>query len=494
MHFITRQLARVLLLAPFILTGCGGGDSGGSAPPQTNTGAPLPPGNQFSGGNTAIPPATSGNTVIPPTTGGNTATPTTTGGNTATPTLTGGNTATPTTTGGNTATLPTTGGNSATPTTTGANTAAPTATGSAHTFAYVRGSTGDPHNGLSPMIYTYSVDPSTGAPSELNRTAFPFGWNIALLADPKGRFLYVKTARCVSTASTYTCVYYVETYKINSATGALTKTSELKLNTDSAPNDMVVDLSGKFMYATVYFNDRNPDSQYHPEAFDVWSYRIDDSGTVTPLAAPALSGVGSASYRMHPSGKLVYLSEFAGVRAYAIDSANGTLTPMGPVQTVRLDDLDPTGRFAYGTGVNSDSSEIQIHAYTVGADGTLAVNGPVQTLPPGYGGAGSSVKVAPGGKFAYVLNDYAQTISTYAISPTGTLTIRDTATLAQNDYPYGIFFEPGGKMAYLWSGYMYGPFESVETYTIDSGTGALTRVDVLSAYRANSVTFVNTSQ
>jgi len=48
-------------------------------------------------------------------------------------------------------------------------------------------------------------------------------------------------------------------------------------------------------------------------------------------------------------------------------------------------------------------------------------------------------------------------------------------------------------MAYVWAGYIYGPDEGVLTYTIDSGTGALTRADSLSAYRANSVTFVNTT-
>ena len=41
--------------------------------------------------------------------------------------------------------------------------------------------------------------------------------------------------------------------------------------------------------------------------------------------------------------------------AYAIDPSNGTLTPMSPLQTVRMDVFDPTGRFAYGTGSNSDS-------------------------------------------------------------------------------------------------------------------------------------------
>jgi 6-phosphogluconolactonase (cycloisomerase 2 family) len=196
---------------------------------------------------------------------------------------------------------------------------------------------------------------------------------------------------------------------------------------------------------------------------------------------------------MQPSGKVVYLSEFTGVRAYAIDSASGTLTPMGPVQTVHFEDFDPTGRFAYGTAGSSDSQHIDVRAYSVGADGTLAANGSVQTLPSGYGGASSSVRVAPGGKFAYVVNVYAQTISTYAISPSGTLAVRNTATLAENSYPYGIFFEPGGKMAYVWSGYIYGPDEGVLTYTIDPGTGALTRADALSAFRPNSVTFVSTT-
>src|SRR4051812_40072222 len=55
MRFIPRQLACVLLLAPCVLTGCGGGDGGtsgdgGSPAVQTNT---------------AHPPATGGNTSAP---------------------------------------------------------------------------------------------------------------------------------------------------------------------------------------------------------------------------------------------------------------------------------------------------------------------------------------------------------------------------------------------------------------------------------------------
>src|SRR4051794_13568657 len=314
MRITTRQLVHVLLLALFIVAGCGGGgpNGDGSSPGlQTNTGTP-PPGGQSSGrstattpatgGNTVIPPATSGNTVIPPTTEGNIATIPATSGNTATTPATGSNTVIPPTTSGNTAT-PTTRGNTSSPTTSGNTTT--TATRSAHTFAYVRGSAGDPHYGLSSDIYTYSVNPLTGAPSELNQTVFPYGWRISpLLADPKGRFLYLRSSRNREfTASIHTYDYYIETYRIEPTTGTLTMTSELKLNIDSEPYEMAVDPSGKFMYATVFFQDRSPDGAYHPEAYDVLSYRIDDSGTLTPLAEPALSGVGLASYFMHPSGK-----------------------------------------------------------------------------------------------------------------------------------------------------------------------------------------------
>lgn len=262
---------------------------------------------------------------------------------------------------------------------------------------------------------------------------------------------------------------------------------------------MAIDPSGKFLYATVYIKDRNPDSNYHPESYDVWSYRIDDNGTVTPLAAPALTHVGLASYRMHPSGKLTYLTEFpapsapsSGVSAYAIDPSSGTLTRMGQVQADPLNDFDPTGRFAYGTWGSTDSQEIEIHAYSVDADGSLAANGPVQTLPEAEGGTISSASVAPGGKFAYVVNSFAQTISTYAISESGTLTSRNTLTLQGSIYPTSISFEPGGKFAYVVATALTSLYTVVLTYAVDPVTGALTQADSLSAYYPKTITFVST--
>src|SRR6185295_8566197 len=143
MRFIARQLVQALLLAPFMIAGCGGGDVAptNSTPPRADTGTPQSTGSTSSGGNTATTPTMGGNTVIPPTntvipptssntissTTGNTVSPTT--GNTAIPPTGGNETVIPRTTGGDVTVIPQTTGvdGTAIPPTT--STARPVATG-----------------------------------------------------------------------------------------------------------------------------------------------------------------------------------------------------------------------------------------------------------------------------------------------------------------------------------------------------------------------------
>src|SRR6202040_3338299 len=141
----------------------------------------------------------------------------------------------------------------------------------------------------------------------------------------------------------------------------------------------------------------------------------------------------------------------SSVRAYSIDSASGAFSPMGSPQTVSVNAVHPSGNFAYGTRINFDTGEIEILAYAIGADGTFTTIGSTQRLAVGAGGVTNSLSVATGGKFVYVLNDYAHSIATYTVSPTGTLSFSGMFVLPSGSsaLPSHLATEPGRRFAYV---------------------------------------------
>jgi 6-phosphogluconolactonase (cycloisomerase 2 family) len=489
MHFVTGQLARVLLLAPFVLAGCGGGDGstngdGGSPSLQTNTGTPPPPGGQFSRGNTATPPATGGNTVIPPTTSGNSATPgTTTGGNTVAP-ATSGNTATPpVTNGGDTGgSTPTTaspgttasGGTGSTPGTTSGSTGNgnnPAATGNARRFAYVTGATGAINPGLVPSVFGYNIDADTGTLNGLRITEIgPRSSGLALAAHPSGKFLYVYANVYPEDFATSNVTSQIWAFSIDPATGALSLIGQIGAGTPMSSSGTIgVEPTGQFLYMSGNFSNETK------------IYRISGSGELTQTGA--LSGAEFVPRLMHPSGKFAYLTESGGVRAYRIDASSGDLIPMGPAQTISLRALDPTGRFAYAT-----SSEFS--AYSVGADGRLMPIGSAAL----EAGIFYSVTLGTGGKFAYVTNSTSNSVSTYAIGATGTPTLVGTITIGDtNSGVFDVTTDPSGKFAYLSIGSNISRFKGVWVYSIDPATGLLARTEsFVSATTGGAVAIVST--
>lgn len=403
MHFITRQLVWVLLLAPFVLTGCGGGSSG-------DTGGGTP---------TTTPPSTTasgspGDRNNPP------------------------------------------------------------ATGTAHRFAYVTSATGSINPGFIPSVFAYSIDADTGGLDYVGVTELdPRSSGLALTAHPSGKFLYVYANVYAGGYDVSNLTNQIWGFTIDPATGALSMIGVIGAGTPMSSSGTIgVEPSGQFLYVSGDFSN------------ETRVYRISGSGELTQIGA--LSGAQFVLRLMHPSGKFTYLTEPGGVRAYRIDATSGDLVPMGPLQSIALRALDPTGRFAYATSSG-------FSGYSVGADGSLTPIGSAAL----EAGSIYSVTVGTGGKFAYVTHYSSNGVSTYAIGATGTPTFAGTTTIGDtNSGVFDVTTEPSGKFAYLSVASNFSSSNRVMVYSIDPAAGALARTGsyVSAANQGGVVAIVSTGR
>lgn len=98
------------------------------------------------------------------------------------------------------------------------------------------------------------------------------------------------------------------------------------------------------------------------------------------------------------------------------------------------------------------------------------------TVSTGAGTSPISVTVDPSGKFAYVANQNANTISMFTInSTTGVLTPNTPATVPTGSSPFGVAIDPATKFAYVPNNASGGAVTiGVSQYTINATTGVLT--------------------
>lgn len=124
-------------------------------------------------------------------------------------------------------------------------------------------------------------------------------------------------------------------------------------------------------------------------------------------------------------------------------------------------------RFLYAAGAGGNN----ISAYTIDSStGGLSAIGTY-----GTGNSPRYVVVHPAGKFMYVANWGAATISGFSINQaSGTLTNLAGSPYNTSANPYGVTIDPQGR--YLYVGHESTGVAAVTAYTIDSATGALTAI------------------
>ena len=164
-------------------------------------------------------------------------------------------------------------------------------------------------NGLSDNLSVLAIEPASGALAAVPGSPVPAGaFPIHIQFAAGGKFVYVNNADSGNRSA----------YSFNASTGALTPLAGSPFAT---PNDNGYLTAGRI-----------GDFLYQPLKNGVAVYSVDVATGVLALVpgSPFAAGADSSGVGIEPSGRYLYLTDFAGgtVNGYAIDPTTGALAPV----------------------------------------------------------------------------------------------------------------------------------------------------------------------
>jgi 6-phosphogluconolactonase (cycloisomerase 2 family) len=325
-------------------------------------------------------------------------------------------------------------------------------------FAYVTNIVQDVGNG---EITAYSIDPSTGALTEIPGSPFLTkdhpNW---VAVEPVGRYLYVTNSDSNN----------ISGYNIDAASGNLSPIPGSPFPTGILPGWVAIHPSGKFAYVT---------HRTAPPA-NLRAFAIDESTGSLSFIAAYSAGNDAREVAVDPTGSFLYVANFGSnnVSAYTIDQTNGRLTivpgsPFPAETDPQSLTVDPSGQFAYVANFASNT----ISAFRI-EDGTTPGGSPGSLSFIAAYSAGNgprNVTVEPTGQYAYVANRFTHNVSAFRIDPaTGAL-----AEISGSPFsvipgldPRQVAVDPTGTFAFVADH----DSNNVSAFIIDPATGALQEI------------------
>jgi 6-phosphogluconolactonase (cycloisomerase 2 family) len=333
-------------------------------------------------------------------------------------------------------------------------------------------------------IHAFSVNPSTGALSEVPGSPFSAGLGPAqIIVDPTDRFLYVTNQNSKD----------ITAFSIDAGTGALTLLpgSPFFIGADSVT--MGIDPTGRFLYV---FAEMIIFGQSQEVLFE---YSMDSvSGVLTPTSSSPVTwesgpGILVTSIVFNPIGNMAYLGQSSGngrqgpILICSVDFTTGALTQVASTQptSVEADELgiSPAGNFFFSTSRPNN----EVDTFTIGATAQLTE---ISGSPYAVGNLPAAILVHPSGSFLYVVNEnqayqtnlnpsqYLGSISAFDIrAGTGALTPVAGSPFSAGINAVSIGVDPTGSFAYVAStNYVTGTYRGsaqIQGFSIDSSTGAL---------------------
>jgi 6-phosphogluconolactonase (cycloisomerase 2 family) len=259
----------------------------------------------------------------------------------------------------------------------------------------------------------------------------------------------------------------VSSYTVNTETGALTALEKGGIGSGSIyAMSVASDPSQKFLYVV-------------DGVSKIVGTSITQLGTlVNPVSSTA--GTNPNAVVVNSSGKYLYATNnnSGDITAYSINSTSGALTPIGAYLSVaNFSGSNPNavavgttsgGEFLYVTNATSASGVLgSLSVFRIGSAGTLT---PLANSPFTTRASPCSVAVDPSGKYVYVVNKGSDEISAYSVDvTTGNLSSFPTPFSSQGKLPSSIAIDPTGKFAYVAN---HGD-NNVAAFSIDSTTGEL---------------------
>ncbi len=317
-------------------------------------------------------------------------------------------------------------------------------------------------NSRSNNVSAYTINSATGALTAVTGSPFAATTPGALVVDPTGKFLYVAESGTNSMNSG------VFAFTINATTGALTPVAGSPFAADAGTGDLLVDPSGKFLYAANVFSN------------DISAYTINTTtGALTAITgSPFAAAPEPNALAIDPIDKFLYVTASYvsnTISVFSINTTTGALTsvtgsPFATSLALTGFTLDSIGNVAFATagtelvayGINTTTGAVtQLgEAMTGNGLGALAL-----------ASATSSATYVP--KFAYVTNANDNDVSAYTVSPgNGALASITGSPFSAHTTPASVTVDPSGKFAYAANANS----DDVSAYSIDAASGALTAI------------------
>ena len=218
------------------------------------------------------------------------------------------------------------------------------------------------------------------------------------------------------------------------------------------------------------------------------AFRIDATTGLLEKLNQQVAGEGPCHVSLTPDAKVALVANYSGgtVASFPVN-ADGTLGPAAsriahvgsgprkdrqPSPRAHSINSDPAGKFAFAADLGTDD----IFVYRIGAGGVLTPHDPKSVrVPPGSGPR--HFCFLPGGKYAYVINELANTIVAFRYDGAGKLEPFATVStlpdgVAPRSHTAEIVAHPSGKFIY---GSNRG-HDSIAMFRIDVETGTPTFV------------------
>ena len=327
--------------------------------------------------------------------------------------------------------------------------------------------------GYDSEIYSYLVDPATGALNEIGGSRISISplHSAGTAVQPGGEFLWVTKWREYSEHLTALAVY-----KINRTDGTLAEARTIGIG--EYAGKPVIEPSGRFIYI--------PKGGSESTLPSISAYKFNPAtGVLSEIPGSPFAIGRSGELVMHPNGRFLYVGHSrAGappsghIAVYAIDPVTGALSeifgsPFGSApRYYSYIAVEPSGRFLYVEHGGSARTPGYLSTFEVNSrSGAISeIGSPLEVL------YATGMAITPDGRFIYTTNTGLGVCcwaSAYQISTGGTPTELHGSPYRAGAYARNPTVDPSGRFLYMAIENMSRPSQ-VSLHNI-GGDGALTR-------------------
>jgi 6-phosphogluconolactonase len=296
-------------------------------------------------------------------------------------------------------------------------------------------------NSGSGQVSAFAVSTS-GSLSLVPGSPFPAGAGAEFMAfDAVHKLLFVSN----QTANT------VSAFSVNASTGMLTPVPGTPFVTGARPTGIAVDPMGRFVFVA------------NQTSSSISVFLIAVNGSLSPAAGSPVPASSPFGLAINPAGTVLFANNFPDSTASDLNTVssfqigtNGLLTSVSgsPFSTANSAGFasaiglaaDPSGKFLFV----GDHMAQSVVSFNVGASGTLTPVMPLPTPAPSCSGSCHNnplrLAVHPNDQFVYSTNVQAGTLSAFKMV-NGSLTL--LADVPTGQHPFGVALDPTGTFLFV---------------------------------------------